>query len=126
MTASPPPDVLDRFAVPDDVERLDGGQARSVRAGDLALSPDRDPVLQEWLSPVQARLAYELDLAPGRRSLRLVMPVPARDGEWVVDGWAATRFEPGVVACHDSTSSLRRGGCCTPTLPPRCPSARRC
>ncbi|WP_454296590.1 aminoglycoside phosphotransferase [Salana multivorans] len=109
MTASPPPDVLDRFAVPDDVERLDGGQGCSVRAGDLALSPDRDPVLQEWLSPVQARLAYELDLAPGRHPLRLVMPVPARDGEWVVDGWAATRFEPGVVVCHDLDLVLATG-----------------
>lgn len=109
MTASPPLDVLDRFAVPDDVERLDGGQGRSVRAGDLALSPDRDPALQAWLSPVQARLAYELDLAPGRRSLRLAMPVPARDGEWVVDGWAATRFEPGVVACHELDLVLATG-----------------
>ncbi|ROR96606.1 uncharacterized protein (TIGR02569 family) [Salana multivorans] len=109
MPALPSPTVLDRFAVPDDVERLDGGQGGSVRAGDLALSPDRDPGLQAWLSPVQARLAYEIDVAPGRRPLRLAMPVPARDGEWVVEGWAATRFEPGVVACHDLDVLLATG-----------------
>ena len=29
------------------------------------------------------------------------MPVPARDGSWVVDGWAASRYEPGTTACDD-------------------------
>lgn len=109
LRSLPSPEVLDRFAVPDDVERLPGGQGGTVRAGDLALSPDRDPALQSWLSPVQARLAYELDLAPGRRPLRLAMPVPARDGEWVVQGWAATRFEPDAEACHDLDVALAAG-----------------
>lgn len=35
------------------------------------------------------------------RSVRLALPVPARDGRLVVDGWAATRFEPGATPCHD-------------------------
>lgn len=109
LPALPSPEVLDRFAVPDDVERLPGGQGGTVRAGDLALSPDRDPALQSWLSPIQARLAYELDLAPGRRPLRLAMPVPARDGEWVVQGWAATRFEPDAEPCHDLDVALAAG-----------------
>ena len=32
--------------------------------------------------------------------MRLALPVPARDGEVVVDGWAATRFEPGTTPCQ--------------------------
>ena len=56
-----------------------------------------------WLSPVLARLAVRLDERPDRRprDLRIAMPVPARNGEWVVDGWSASRYEPGTVACHD-------------------------
>lgn len=90
--------VLDLFAVPGDVEPLPGGQGHSVRAGDLVLSPGRDPEVLDLLGPALARLAADLDTRPGRdqRDLRVAMPVPARDGEWVVDGWAATRFEPGT------------------------------
>ena len=29
------------------------------------------------------------------------MPVPARDGSWVVDGWSACRYEPGSSPCQD-------------------------
>jgi hypothetical protein len=95
--------VLDLFAVPDAAEPVPGGQGRTVRAGDLVLSPDRDPVVQEWLSPLLARLAVDLDQDPTRRrqDLRVAVPVPARDGSWVVEGWAASRYEPGTVACRD-------------------------
>jgi hypothetical protein len=90
--------VLDLFAVPGAVEPLVGGQGGSVRAGDLVLSPGRDPDVQDALSPVLARLAVDLDTRPGRdrRDLRIAMPVPARDGSWVVQGWAASRFEAGT------------------------------
>lgn len=95
--------VLDLFAVPGAVEPIPGGQGRSVRAGDLVLSPDRDPATQCWLSPLLARFAVDLDQAPARRrqDLRVAVPVPARDGSWVVDGWAASRYEPGTVTCRD-------------------------
>jgi len=101
--ALPPAQVLDLFAVPDAVEPLPGGQSRSVRAGDLVLSPDRDPDVLVWLNPVLARLAVRLDERPGRsiRDLRIAMPVPARDGSWSVDGWGASRYEPGTIACDD-------------------------
>ncbi len=99
----PPVEVLDLFAVPDVVQPLPGGQGRSVRAGDLVLSPGRDPDLLVWLNPVLARLAVRLDERPGRgpRDLRVAMPVPARDGSWVVQGWGASRYEPGTAACDD-------------------------
>jgi uncharacterized protein (TIGR02569 family) len=103
--------VLDLFAVPDTVQPLDGGQGSSVRAGDLVLSPYRDPATQDWLSPVLARLAVQLDQDPTRRrqDLRIAVPVPARDGSWVVDGWAASRYEPGTVACRDLGITLAAG-----------------
>lgn len=95
--------MLDLFAVPDAVVALPGGQGRSVRAGDLVLSPGRDPDVLAWLSPLLARLAVRLDERPGRRprDLRIAMPVPARDGSWAVAGWAASRYEPGTTACRD-------------------------
>jgi hypothetical protein len=41
--------------------------------------------------------------------LRVALPVPARDGSWVVDGWAATRLEPGAVPCDDVDVTLAAG-----------------
>ncbi len=95
--------VLDLFAVPGDVQPLPGGRGASVRAGDLVLSPDRAPSVCAWLNPALARLAVRLDERPGRspRDLRIAMPVPARDGEWVVEGWGASRWEPGTSVCAD-------------------------
>lgn len=95
--------MLDLFAVPDDVRSVGGGQGRSVVAGDLVLSPGRDPQQAEWLCPVLARLAVTIDDRPRRRArdLRVALPVPARDGSWVVDGWGATRHEPGTTPCRD-------------------------
>jgi hypothetical protein len=103
--------VLDLFAVPEVVAPVPGGRGRSVVAGDLVLSPGRDAAVHEWLSPTIARLAVTLDTRPGRspRDLRLAMPVPARDGSWVVDGWAASRYEPGTTACEDLDVTLAAG-----------------
>ena len=99
-SAPVPARVLDLFAVPDDVRPLPGGQGGSIVAGDLVLSPGRDAATQDWLSPVLARLAVTLDLERPR-TVRIAMPIPARDGSWVVDGWAASRFEPDTTACTD-------------------------
>lgn len=95
--------VLDLFAVPGDVEPLAGGQGGSVRAGDLVLSPGRDAQVQALLSPVLARLAVDLDTHPARnrQDLRIAMPIPARDGSWVVEGWSASRYEPGAQLLVD-------------------------
>lgn len=97
---TPPPDrVLDLFAAEGVLERLEGGQGTSWRAGDLVLSPGHDES-EAWLAPVQARLAVRLD-EQSPRSVRLALPVPARDGNLTADGWAATRFEPGTTPCRD-------------------------
>jgi uncharacterized protein (TIGR02569 family) len=101
MTAAPSPHVLDLFAVPGAVDALPG--SGSVLAGDLVLSPGRDAATAEWLNPVLARLAVRIDERPAHasRGLRIAVPVPARDGSWVVEGWGAARYEPGTVACDD-------------------------
>lgn len=98
--------VLDMFAVPGDLDRVPGGQGHSVCAGDLLLSPGRDPATHDELNPRLARLAVDLDTRPGRdrRDLRIAMPVPARDGSWVIDGWGATRYEPGTRQLTDLTA----------------------
>lgn len=103
--------VLDMFAVPGDIEPVPGGRGHGVRAGDLVLSPGRDSALQAALSPILARLAVDLDTRPrrDRRDLRIAMPVPARDGAWVVDGWAATRFEPGTRQLTDLAATRAVG-----------------
>ena len=102
--AGPVPErVLDLFAVPGDVRPVPGGQGHSVVAGDLVLSPGRDAQTAGWLNPVLAPLAVRLDLerVSGRAAVRVAMPIPARDGSWVVDGWGASRYEPDTTACHD-------------------------
>lgn len=96
----PPPEVFDLFAVPADPVPVAGGQGHSVAAGDLVLSPGRDAGTAAWLNPLLARLSVDLD-HERPRSLRLAMPVPTRDLRWVVDGWGATRREPGARPCHD-------------------------
>lgn len=75
------------------------------------LSPGRDPQVSAWLNPLLARLAVRLDERPGRRprDVRIAMPVPARNCEWVVDGWGASRYEPGTTACHDVDVLLATG-----------------
>lgn len=50
--AVPSPRVLDLFAVPDDVAPLPGGRGDSVHAGDLVLSPGRDPEIARWAEAV--------------------------------------------------------------------------
>jgi uncharacterized protein (TIGR02569 family) len=107
----PSPEVLDLFAADGSVEALPGGRGDSVRVGDLVLSPGRDAAVSDHLSPVLARLAVRLDSRPGRgvRDLRLAVPVPARDGSWVVEGWGASRYEPGTTACRDLDVVLASG-----------------
>ncbi|QIG42800.1 hypothetical protein G5V58_08455 [Nocardioides anomalus] len=105
---SPSERVLDLFAVPDAVIPL--GDA-SVVAGDLVLAPGHDPAVQDWLNPLLARLAVAMDTRPRRRpqDLRLAVPVPARDGSWVVDGWSACRYEPGSTITRDLDVTLAVG-----------------
>lgn len=116
--------VLDMFAVPGDTVPAPGGTGERVRAGDLVLSPGRDADTLDALAPSMARLAADLDTRPGRdrRDLRIAMPVPARDGSWTVDGWAATRHEPGTVPLTDLAATRAVGAVLHAELAVRIPS----
>lgn len=104
----PSPDVFDLFAVPADAVPVDGGQGHSVLAGDLVLSPGRDRHTANWLNPIIAPLAAELD-HERPRSIRIAMPIPTRELHWVVNGWGATRFEPDARVCTDLDVLLATG-----------------
>ncbi|WP_109473656.1 aminoglycoside phosphotransferase [Ornithinimicrobium cavernae] len=104
----PSPAVFDLFAVPAHGVPVGGGQGHSVHAGDLVLSPGRDSATAGWLNPLLARLAAELD-HERPRSVRIAMPIPARDLRWVVQGWGASRFEPGTRPCRDLDVLLATG-----------------
>jgi uncharacterized protein (TIGR02569 family) len=83
-----PAHVLAAFGVADDaVESLEGGQGSSVRVGDLVLKPYADDAETTWFADLAARTS-----GPG---FRLPAPVPALDGRWTVDGWAAVEHVPG-------------------------------
>ncbi|MFC7490513.1 MULTISPECIES: aminoglycoside phosphotransferase [unclassified Knoellia] len=100
--------VLDLYAVPEDSVPLVGGQGQSVLAGDLVLSPGRSQHIASWLNPIIAPLSVELD-HERPRSIRIAMPIPTRDLQWVADGWGATRFEPGTRPCTDLDVLLATG-----------------
>jgi hypothetical protein len=104
----PSPDVFDLFAVPESTVTLEGGLGLSVLAGDLVLSPGREERTANWLNPVLAPLAAELD-HERPRSLRIAMPIPTRDLRWVVHGWGAARYEPDARLCHDLDVILATG-----------------
>ncbi|KGN37597.1 aminoglycoside phosphotransferase [Knoellia subterranea] len=104
----PSTEVYDLFAVPPEPIALDGGQGHSFRAGDLVLSPGRDRGLAHWLNPIIARLSAVLD-HERPRSIRLAMPIPTRELEWVVQGWGATRYEPDTRLCTDLDVVLATG-----------------
>lgn len=104
----PSAQVCDLYAVPEDFVPLTGSQGDSVRTGDLVLSPGRDARTANWLNPILAPLAAELD-HEHPRSLRIAMPIPTRDLDWVVDGWAASRYEPDTRFCRDLDVLLATG-----------------
>jgi uncharacterized protein (TIGR02569 family) len=83
-----PAHVLAAFGVDaHDLEALDGGQGSSMRVGDLVLKPYADDVETTWVAGLAARTS-----GPG---FHLPAPVPALDGRWTVDGWAAVEHVAG-------------------------------
>jgi uncharacterized protein (TIGR02569 family) len=81
----PPEKVLRAFGV-DSPLPLAGGQGASWRAGGLVLKPEGDPVY-EWLADELSNLKPD--------GVRISAPVPTVDGDWLCDGWSATRWVEG-------------------------------
>jgi uncharacterized protein (TIGR02569 family) len=90
MRSHPPAAVLQSFGTNGAPLRLGGGEGRSFRVGDVVLKPCDDPAEWAWLG----RWLPTVD----QDGFRLAMPVRARDGRWVVDGWCAQAAVEGAHA----------------------------
>lgn len=86
-SGAPPADVLAAFGIDAEPRPL---APPTWRAGDVVLKPGVDVRLQTWLGTEVAPLA--------REGFRLAEPLSARDGSWVVAGWAASGWAEGVSA----------------------------
>jgi uncharacterized protein (TIGR02569 family) len=69
---------------------LAGGQGRAFTAGDVILKQVIDEGEATWIAETLLAL-------PDPSTFRLIRPVPARDGRWVVGGWSAWQAMPGRV-----------------------------
>lgn len=86
MTAEAPPStVLAAFGVVGEPSLL---VEPTWRVGELVFKPETDAGFQAWLGTAVAGVR--------REGFRLADAVPALDGSWVVDGWAATRWVAGT------------------------------
>lgn len=88
VDTAPPKSVLAAFGVVGVPEALSGGQRVVWRVGPTVFKPlDAAPAAIEWQSQVRGSVAGRVRVAP---------PRAATDGRWVVEGWTAWRYEPGV------------------------------
>ena len=95
--------VLNAFGVADtEVEPLSGGEETSVVTGGLVLKQVMDPALAAW---TQGLLA-DADLD----DVRVATPVRSAGGAWVVDGWTAHRFVPGLTSMADDPAAVIYAG----------------
>lgn len=89
MSAPPPDDVLDAFAVTAVPELLTGGMGRAWRAGDVVLKPVEDEAEHDWVCGV-----YDAWIAA---EVRVPRPLRA-EGGWSFGGWGAHLHVPGTTA----------------------------
>ena len=93
-TGSPPRPVVAAFGARGNPRPLGTGRVRSWRVDGIVLKHDADHALQEWLGTTL------IDIP--RDGFRLADPVPTADGQWVHDGWSATRWVTGTGAEQQS------------------------
>lgn len=88
--AALPPHVRTAFGVQDAEPRpVVWAGRRAWHCGDVLVRPVPDNAVAAWSAGVLDGLHVE--------GLRLARPVRSSDGRWVVAGWAASRFVPGVL-----------------------------
>jgi uncharacterized protein (TIGR02569 family) len=95
-------EVLAAFGATGDPTRLAGGKGGTWRAGDLVLKP------VEYLPETLWR-ATVLDELPEHEEFRIARPVRTTSGEWVADGWEATRYVAGEPDVTRPDEALRAG-----------------
>ena len=86
---APPASVKGAWAA-QDPQPISGGQETAFVTDELVLKPVRDVRTHECLADV-------LDALEAPQDLRIIRPVRARTGEWIVDGWSAWERLDGAV-----------------------------
>jgi uncharacterized protein (TIGR02569 family) len=72
------------------------GAVRAWRCGDIVIRPAVDPAIAAWSAGVLDGLKAD--------GLRLARPVRSSDGRWIVAGWSAAHYLPGMPQPrHDET-----------------------
>ena len=113
---TPPRAVLEAFGVAGAVMRLDGGEGRTVRAGDAVLKPIHDVAEAEWTQSLLDAVVLD--------GVRIASPISTDQGAWVHDGWVGSRFVPALrpaapdwttvvdagLRFGDAVEAVRRGG----------------
>lgn len=85
-----PPHVRTAFGVKDtEPHPVVWAGRRAWHCGDVLVRPVPDNAVAAWSAGVLDGLHID--------GLRLARPVRSSDGRWVVAGWAASRFVPGVL-----------------------------
>jgi uncharacterized protein (TIGR02569 family) len=79
--SAPPPSVLEAFGLEAEPSPLPGGEGRSWLVGDVVLKPCDDSIEWTWLAMLTATIEQD--------DFRLMHPLVAADGGWVVQGWCA-------------------------------------
>jgi uncharacterized protein (TIGR02569 family) len=87
MAPHPPPSVFAAFGVPADFATLSGGLEPVFLAGDVVLKRADDPDEVSWKSELLTGLV--------EAGFRVARPVSATDGQWIVEGWMASRHVEG-------------------------------
>ena len=87
----PPNTVLQAFDVAQhELLPLGGGTDLAWRAGHVVLKPCTDPIEWRWMGEQLPAVRQD--------GFRLALPLPARDGRWVVEGWCA---QTAVEGAHE-------------------------
>jgi uncharacterized protein (TIGR02569 family) len=80
-------EVIKAFKCSGDPQKLEGGQGRSYRVGELVFKPVDDIVRYEWVAELLTHIQCS--------EIRIAMPQRTESGEFTYLGWGATQFEPG-------------------------------
>jgi len=83
----PPKHVLDIFSATGEASRLEGGEGRTYRAGNIVLKPIDDESGSVWVAELFSRVTA--------RNLRIPKPVRSVHGTWVIDSWCAWEWVEG-------------------------------
>jgi uncharacterized protein (TIGR02569 family) len=83
----PNQDILKAFGISGKLILLPGGEGTCYRVGDVVLKPVRDVREASWIAEINNNLDSS--------EFRIPKPIKSRGGDWVFDGWTASKFLQG-------------------------------